>query len=54
LAGPKNPTGQTVLLKKVFLCKLNFFIFYALCLAGLSASCLMPLLFAARSSPSLS
>ncbi len=25
--GSKTPTGQTVLLKKVFLCKLNFFIF---------------------------
>jgi hypothetical protein len=27
LAGAKNPTGQTVLLKKVFLHKLDFFIF---------------------------
>jgi hypothetical protein len=26
-AGAKNPTGQTVLLKKIFLFKLNFFIF---------------------------
>jgi hypothetical protein len=39
-------TGQTILLKKVFMHKLNFFYFHTLCLAGLSALCLMPLLFA--------
>jgi hypothetical protein len=51
-AGAKHPTGQTVLLTKVFLRKINFFIFHALCPAGLSAFCLMLLLFAARSRPS--
>jgi hypothetical protein len=32
--GSKNPTRQIILLKKVFLHKLDFFIFHALCLAG--------------------
>jgi hypothetical protein len=33
-AGAKTPTGQTVLLKKVFLRKLNFFIFVSRSLHG--------------------
>jgi hypothetical protein len=49
LAGVKNPTGQTVLLKKGFLHKLDFFIF-SRSLLGVRA--LMPLLFAACSPPS--
>jgi hypothetical protein len=39
-AGAKNPTGQTVSLKKVFLHKLDSLFFHALCPAGLSAFCL--------------
>jgi hypothetical protein len=34
LAGAKTPTGQTVLLKKVFLCKLDFFFFASRSLPG--------------------
>jgi hypothetical protein len=49
LAVAKNPTGQTVSLKKGFLHKLDFFIF-SRSLPG--ALALMPLLLAARSPPS--
>jgi hypothetical protein len=48
LAGAKNPTGQTLLLEKVFLHELDFFIFSTLS----ARRALMPLLFAARSPPS--
>jgi hypothetical protein len=34
LAGAKTPTGQTILLKKVFLRKLDFFIFVSRSLPG--------------------
>jgi hypothetical protein len=49
LAGAKNPTGQTILLKKVFLHELKVFILSRF-LPGTRA--LMPLLFTARSHPS--
>jgi hypothetical protein len=51
--GAKTPTGQTVLLKKVFFHKLDFFIFVSRSLPGWPAVAgLIPLLFAARSPPS--
>jgi hypothetical protein len=40
--GAQNPTGQTVLLKKVFLHKLNFFIFLRSLPGGLECRCCLP------------